>query len=180
MLTRPSISQTILDPKTSRRIFELARDQQDELDPPDAEEDEEVIEDDFTRPRTRDLEQLDDDDDDEGEDEQFQGFSGDEEREFVRRLLVFFFSWLDLADIPRKSTRATYRHSTRSTRPTQENVEPLPISFSPSSRAAPVRPLSYAHLVGVSQFALISACFLRLFGLSTYSHLRPALVWLRV
>lgn len=90
MLTRPSIiSQTILDPKTSRRIFELARDQQDELDPSDAEEDEEVIEDDFTRPRTRDLEQL-DDDDDEGEDEQFQGFSGDEEREFVRRLLFFF------------------------------------------------------------------------------------------
>ena len=85
----PSISQTILDPKTSRRIFELARDQQDELHPPDAEEDEDVIEDDFTRPRTRDLEQLDDDDDD--EEEQFQGFSGDEEREFVRRLLVFFF-----------------------------------------------------------------------------------------
>ena len=91
MLTRPSISQTILDPKTSRRIFELARDQQDELDPPDAEEDEDVIEDDFTRPRTRDLEQLDDDDDDEGGDEQFQGFSGDEEHEFVRHLLVFFF-----------------------------------------------------------------------------------------
>jgi hypothetical protein len=36
---------------------------------------------------------LDDDDDDEGEEEQFQGFSGDEEREFVRRLLgyIFFF-----------------------------------------------------------------------------------------
>jgi hypothetical protein len=86
------ISQTILDPKTSRRIFELARDQQDELDPP-AEEDEDVIENDFTRPRTRDLEQLDDDDDDEGEEGQFQGFSGDEEREFVRRLLgcIFFF-----------------------------------------------------------------------------------------
>ena len=83
-----SISQTILDPKTSRRIFELARDQQDELDPPEDEEDEEVIEDDFTRPRTRDLEQLvDDDDDDEGEDDRFQGLSGEEEREFVRRLL---------------------------------------------------------------------------------------------
>jgi hypothetical protein len=167
-----------LDPKTSRRIFELARDQQDELDPPDAEEDEDVIEDDFTRPQTRDLEQLDDDDDDEGEDEQFQGLSGDEEREFVRRLLVFF-SWLDLADMPRKSTRATYRHSTRSILPTQENVGPLPISFSPSSRVAPVRPLSYAHLIGVSLFTLISACFLRLCGLSTYSHLRPVLVWLR-
>lgn len=84
------ISQTVLDPKTSRRIFELARDQQDELDPPpEAEEDEDVIEDDFTRPRTRDLEQLDDDDDDEGEEERFQSFSGDEEREFVRRLLHY-------------------------------------------------------------------------------------------
>jgi essential nuclear protein 1 len=75
-------AETILDPKTSGRIFQLARDQQDELDPPEAEEDEDVIEDDFTRPRTRDLEQLDDDDDDEGEEGQFQGFSGDEEREF--------------------------------------------------------------------------------------------------
>ncbi|KAF8485303.1 Bystin-domain-containing protein [Russula ochroleuca] len=80
LVNRPST--TILDPKTSGRIFQLARDQQDELDPPEAEEDEDVIEDDFTRPRTRDLEQLDDDDDDEGEEGQFQGFSGDEEREF--------------------------------------------------------------------------------------------------
>jgi essential nuclear protein 1 len=94
LLTLNPISQTILDPKTSRRIFELARDQQDELDPPEAEEDEDTIEDDFTRPRTRDLEQLDDDDDDEGEEEQFQG---DEEREFVRRLLlyIFFFKFVD-------------------------------------------------------------------------------------
>jgi essential nuclear protein 1 len=38
---------------------------------------------------------LDDDDDDEGEEEQFQGFSGDEEREFVRRLLGYiFFFWI--------------------------------------------------------------------------------------
>jgi hypothetical protein len=89
LLTSHPISQTILDPKTSRRIFELARDQQDELDPPEADEDEDIIEDDFTRPRTRDLEQLDadDDDDDEGEEEQFQG---DEEREFVRRASFFF------------------------------------------------------------------------------------------
>lgn len=92
------ISQTILDPKTSRRIFELARDQQDELDPPEAEDDEEVIENDFTRPRTRDLEQLDDDDDDEGEEEHFQGFSGDEEREFVRRLLHYIYFFFELAN----------------------------------------------------------------------------------
>jgi hypothetical protein len=95
------ISQTILDPKTSRRIFELARDQQDELDPPEAEEDEEVIENDFTRPRTRDLEQLDDDDDDEGEEEHFQG---DEEREFVRRLLGYIFFSLNWPTKQKKLT----------------------------------------------------------------------------
>lgn len=80
--------QTILDPKASRRIFELARDQQDELDRQDPEEDEDVIEDDFTRPRTHDLELVDEDDED--EDEQFEGFSGDEERELVRA-----FAWLN-------------------------------------------------------------------------------------
>lgn len=74
--------QTILDSKASRRIFELARDQQDELDRQDPEEDEDVIEGDFTRPRTRDLELVDEDDED--EEEQFGGFSGDEERELVR------------------------------------------------------------------------------------------------
>ena len=74
--------QAILDPKTSERIFELARDQQDELDRPDADED--VIEDDFTRPRTHDLEE----DDEEDEEEEFQGFSGDEERELVRHPFV--------------------------------------------------------------------------------------------
>jgi hypothetical protein len=39
----------------------------------------------------------DDDDDDEGEEERFQGFSGDEEREFVRSLLRYTF-FLELAD----------------------------------------------------------------------------------
>ena len=82
MLTRTHLVQTILDPKTSRRIFELARDQQDELGPPDAEDDDEdVIENDFTRPRTRDLELVDEEDE---EEEKFLGFSGDEERELVR------------------------------------------------------------------------------------------------
>lgn len=98
--TRTHIVQTILDPKTSRRIFELARDQQDELGRPDAEdEDEDVIEDDFTRPRTRDLELADDDDDD--DEEQFPGLSGDEERELVRpsdyRLFPFFIQLVDLS-----------------------------------------------------------------------------------
>ncbi len=71
--------QAILDPKSSKRIFELARDQQDELDHPDPDED--VIEDNFTRPRNHDLEEADEDDD---EQEEYQGFSGDEERELVR------------------------------------------------------------------------------------------------
>lgn len=72
-----------MDPITSRRIFDLARDQQDELDQPDTDEDQDVIENDFTRPRTRDLEQVDEDD----EEEDFQGFPDDEERELVRYLL---------------------------------------------------------------------------------------------
>jgi hypothetical protein len=42
-----------------------------------------VIEDDFTRPRTRDLELVDEDEDD-GPEDDFRGFSGDEERELVR------------------------------------------------------------------------------------------------
>ena len=51
-----------------------------------------MIEDDFTRPRTRDLELADEEDE---EEEQFPGFSGDEERELVRPsdygLFLFFF-----------------------------------------------------------------------------------------
>jgi hypothetical protein len=78
--------QVILDPKTSKSIFELARDQQDELDRPDAEE--AVIENDLTRPRTRDLEEIDDEDEDEDEDERFRGFSSDEERELVRDIYL--------------------------------------------------------------------------------------------
>lgn len=113
-----------------------------------------MIEDDFTRPRTRDLEQLDDDDDDdEGEEEQFQGR---EEREFVRRLSVLFWG-AHLAATFRKSTRATSRHSTHFTRPTRENAKPLRISFLPSSRAAPARPLSYALLIDVRLSSLICA-----------------------
>lgn len=67
--------EAILDPKSSQRIFELARDQQDELDHPDPDED--IIEDSFTRPRGHDLEEADEDDDE----QEYQGFSGDEERE---------------------------------------------------------------------------------------------------
>jgi hypothetical protein len=110
-----------------------------------------VIEDDFTRPRTHDLEQQLDDDDDEGEEDHFQGFSGDEEREFVRRWFGYglFFWWPDFAGTRRKSTRATSRHSTRYTRPTQVNVKRLQILFLQSSRAALVRLLSYAARIDV-------------------------------
>ncbi|KAI0288277.1 Bystin-domain-containing protein [Russula brevipes] len=71
-------AETVFDPETSRRIFELAREQQDELDLPDADADDDVIEDDFTRPRTH-LERIDEDEDEEDE---FQGFS-DDERELI-------------------------------------------------------------------------------------------------
>ncbi|TFY50804.1 hypothetical protein EVG20_g11320 [Dentipellis fragilis] len=54
--------EVILDPKTSKKIFELAKSQQEELAEPDEEE---VLDDDFTRPRLRDLEEADDEDGDE-------------------------------------------------------------------------------------------------------------------
>ncbi|KAI0052588.1 Bystin-domain-containing protein [Auriscalpium vulgare] len=66
--------EAVLDPKTSKRIFDLARDQQEELGGPDEED---VIEDEFTRPRTRDLEHQEDDEDD----DEFQGFLDLDEQE---------------------------------------------------------------------------------------------------
>ncbi|KAJ7873387.1 Bystin-domain-containing protein [Mycena olivaceomarginata] len=53
-------SETILDPKTSKRIFELARDQQDELQMLDDEQEE-------ARPSTSTRPRFEDDDDDESE-----------------------------------------------------------------------------------------------------------------
>jgi len=81
--TDEDLSEIILDPKTSRKIFELARDQQDELEMPD---DEEVEEDDddermqnLSRPRNK--KEFDDEDEYEGEDleieEEFEIDSGD-------------------------------------------------------------------------------------------------------
>lgn len=58
-------------------------------------EDEDVIEGDFTRPRTRDLELADEEDE---EEEQFLSFSGDEERELVCPFDPFFF-FSDLTNI---------------------------------------------------------------------------------
>ncbi|THG99564.1 hypothetical protein EW026_g2814 [Hermanssonia centrifuga] len=58
--------EVILDPKTSRKIFELARDQQEELGEEDEEDDEEEVSEkaEFNIPRTK---EIDDDDDDLGD-----------------------------------------------------------------------------------------------------------------
>lgn len=51
-----------MDPKTSRRIFELARDQQNELEEPEDDEDEEFENQTaFTLPRSQNLDEDDDD-----------------------------------------------------------------------------------------------------------------------
>lgn len=54
----------VLDPKTSQRIFELAKDQQDELEMPEDDEEEATEASSFSRPRMPVL-QADEDDDDE-------------------------------------------------------------------------------------------------------------------
>jgi hypothetical protein len=68
----------VLDPKTSKRIFDLAKVQQDELELPDDDEESPQSPQKFSRPRL----QIEDDDDDEdlsvGEE------PGDVEAEFVR------------------------------------------------------------------------------------------------
>ncbi|KAJ8698269.1 snoRNA-binding rRNA-processing protein, variant 2 [Pleurotus ostreatus] len=56
--------EVVLDPKTSQRIFELAKDQQDELEMPEDDEEETTEVSSFSRPRMPVL-QGDDDDDDE-------------------------------------------------------------------------------------------------------------------
>ena len=80
--------QVILDPKTSRKIFELARDQQDELEMPD---DEEVVENDDDErmqnlSRLRNKKEFDEEDEYEGEDLEI-------EEEFVR-IKSFKFRWI--------------------------------------------------------------------------------------
>ena len=76
-------SQAILDPKTSKRIFELAKDQQDELE--EADEDEVLSDSSFSR--ARDLEEIDDDE----AAEEYTGFLDvdQEEHELVRLLSLF-------------------------------------------------------------------------------------------
>jgi hypothetical protein len=65
-----------------------------------------VIENDFTRPRTRDLELV--DEEDEEEEEHFIGFSGDEERELVRADLDYGFRPFNVTWDDRKLMRATF------------------------------------------------------------------------
>lgn len=63
----------ILDPKTSRKIFELARDQQDELEEVEDDDEEEAQENaKFTLPRTQKAEDEDDDDLEEYGDEEYE------------------------------------------------------------------------------------------------------------
>lgn len=79
------VSQVILDPKSSRKIFELARDQQEELDGGDEDEDEDEDEDgraDFSVPRSQFLQ--DDDDDDLGD---YDEDDEEEVEEIVRKVL---------------------------------------------------------------------------------------------
>jgi essential nuclear protein 1 len=71
----------ILDPKTSKRIFELAREQQDELEVPDDLDDVEVERQTaLSRPRPQNTDT--DDDDDDGD------FDGAEEVEDVEEIFV--------------------------------------------------------------------------------------------
>jgi len=65
----------------------------------------------------------------------------------------------------------TSRRSTRSTHPTLENAKPLQISFFPSSKAALVRPLSFARLIDVCLSNSILASF------HTLSVIRPTPIW---
>lgn len=104
--------QVILDPKTSKRIFELARDQQEELqEQPD---DDDTFEDEFTRPRMNDLE----DEDEDEVTEEYEGFLDldHEEHELVRLPLSVSSSFVSNS-AHSKSTLATSEHSIHSCPP---------------------------------------------------------------
>ena len=74
--------QVILDPKTSRRIFELAKDQQEELEFPEDQEEEALEESQAQLLRPRAQPSFDDEDD--NEDLEFEGVADvDYEEEFV-------------------------------------------------------------------------------------------------
>jgi essential nuclear protein 1 len=59
-----TFKQAILDPKTSKKIFELAQDQQEELEESDSDEEDDLHTSDKNAIRTTQI--IDDDDDDEG------------------------------------------------------------------------------------------------------------------
>lgn len=76
----------VLDPKTSRRIFELAKDQQGELGMPD--DDTEPDNAAFSAPR---VQMLDEDADDDDEDDREVDMDADEDVE--QMLVCIMFSW---------------------------------------------------------------------------------------
>ena len=80
----------ILDPKTSRKIFELARGQQEELEDGDEDEDEDETQESakFTLPRTQNIDEDDDDLEEYGDEEY-------EEVEEIVRTLPFMLVSLD-------------------------------------------------------------------------------------
>lgn len=89
-----------MDPKTSRKIFELAKDQQDELDEVEDEEEEEDTRASFTKPRDRILQDEDDDDWSEYDED------AEEEVEEIVRTSLLDPSRLPVQQLFRKSTRA--------------------------------------------------------------------------
>ena len=78
-----TVRQVILDPKTSRKIFELARDQQQELEMPDDEDDEDndAAGSGNLQPQMRTTDDLSDQSDDDEAEEMSDG--GDAEAMFV-------------------------------------------------------------------------------------------------
>lgn len=91
LLSFLTLFQVILDPKTSKRIFELARDQQEELGLVDAgdedDTDSEAAPSAFQRPRM-DV----DEEEEEEEDEDLQGYDEDVEEVFVSNIKAFTVS----------------------------------------------------------------------------------------
>ena len=82
--------QVILDPKTSRKIFELARDQQEELEEDEEDEDEEEqSKPSFTTARTQEGDEV--EEDDLGEEEEYEE---EEVEEIVRPELIPHFTLL--------------------------------------------------------------------------------------
>lgn len=93
-----TFEQAILDPKTSKKIFELARDQQEELEESESDQEDDLDTNDKNAIRSTQI--IDDDDDDEG-----MGDFGDEDVDVDAELELvsaFFYDTFDLNHIPSK------------------------------------------------------------------------------